>query len=109
MLDAVLQDDATHVVAGLPDVEGSVSLVRALAELRISGVASMGLALPEPGDLLGIGGPAELSSAALEAGEAVVAGPGGVVPRRGGGGGGGAGDAPPPRQAAPRGGAAPGR
>jgi hypothetical protein len=85
LLDAVLQDDATHVVAGLPDVEGSVSLVRALAELRISGVASMGLALPEPGDLLGIGGPAELSSAALEAGEAVVAGQVGLVPRRVGG------------------------
>src|SRR4051794_41194711 len=106
MLDAVLQDDATHVVAGLPDVEGSVSLVRALAELRISGVASMGLALPEPGDLLGIGGPAGLSSAALEAGEAVGAGHGGVVPRRGRGGGGWTAGGGPPRQRSRRGGGA---
>ena len=85
VLDAVLLDDATHVVAGLPDVSGSVPLARALAELRISGAASLGLALPEPGDPVGIGGPAEFSSAALESEEAVVAGEVGLVPRRVGG------------------------
>ncbi|HET8665791.1 MAG TPA: hypothetical protein VFM08_15850 [Nocardioides sp.] len=85
VIDAVLLDDATHVVAGLPDVEGSVPLARALAELRIAGVVSVGLALPEPGDPVGIGGPAEFSGAALEAGEAVVAGEVGLVPRRVGG------------------------
>ena len=85
VLDAVLHDDATHVVAGLPDLEGSVPLARALAELRIAGVASFGLALPRPGDPVGIGGPAELSTAALDAGEAVVAGRVGLVPRRVGG------------------------
>jgi hypothetical protein len=82
VLDAVLLDDATHVVAGLPDVDGSVSLARALAELRMSGVGSVGLALPEPGDPVGMGGPAGFSAAALEAGEAVVAGGTGLVPRR---------------------------
>jgi hypothetical protein len=82
VLDAVLGEDATHVVAGLPEIEGSVSLARALAELRITGVRSCGLALPEPGDPVGLGGPQELSTAALEAGEAVVAGPIGMVPRR---------------------------
>jgi hypothetical protein len=81
-LDAVLGDDATHVVAGLPDVEGSVPLARALAELRVGGVLGCGLALPEPGDPVGIGGPPELSAAALDAGEAVVAGRVGLVPRR---------------------------
>jgi hypothetical protein len=81
-LDAVMDGDARHVVAGLPGVEGSVPLSRALAELRIAGVVSCGLALPEPGDPVGIGGPTELSTAALEAGEAVVAGPVGLVPRR---------------------------
>jgi hypothetical protein len=85
VLDAVLLDDATHVVAGLPDVEGSVPLARALAELRISGVSSLGLALPQPGDPLGIGGPPVFSTAALEAEEAVVAGEVGLVPRRVGG------------------------
>jgi hypothetical protein len=81
-LDAVLAHDATHVVAGLPGVDGSVPLARALAELRIGGVQTCGLALPEPGDPVGIGGPRELSSAALEAGEAVIAGSVGLVPRR---------------------------
>ncbi len=82
VLDAVLLDDATHVVAGLPDVEGSVPLARALAELRIAGAGSLGLALPVPGDPVGIGGPAAFSTAALDAGEAVVAGGVGLVPRR---------------------------
>jgi hypothetical protein len=81
-LDAVLADDATHVVAGLPGVTGSVPLARALAELRLAGVDGCGLALPDPGDPVGIGGPRELSAAALDAGEAVVAGALGLVPRR---------------------------
>lgn len=85
VLDAVILDDATHVVAGLPGVDGAVPLARALAELRISGVVSAGLALPEPGDPVGIGGPADFSRAALDAGEAVVAGEIGLVPRRVGG------------------------
>jgi hypothetical protein len=81
-IDAVLFDDATHVVAGLNGTHGSVPLARALAELRTSGASTCGLALPEPGDPVGIGGPRELSAAALEAGEAVVAGAIGLVPRR---------------------------
>jgi hypothetical protein len=82
VLDAVLGDDATHVVAGLPGLAGSVSLGRALAEVRLGGAQGFGLALPEPGDPVGIGGPRELSTAALEAGEAVVAGPFALVPLR---------------------------
>lgn len=82
VVDAVLGDDATHVVAGLPGTDGSVSLVRALGELRAAGVTDLGLALPEPGDPVGVGGPADFSAAALEAGEAVVAGGFGLVPRR---------------------------
>jgi hypothetical protein len=85
VLDAVLGDDATHVVAGLPDVDGSAPLSRALAELRIGGAPSFGLALPVAGDPVGIGGPSEFSTAALETGEAVVAGGTGLVPRRVGG------------------------
>ena len=82
VLDAVLLDDATHVVAGLPEVDGSVPLARALAELRIAGATSLGLALPEPGDPVGIGGPPAFNTAALDAGEAVVAGGVGLVPHR---------------------------
>ena len=82
VLDAVLGNDATHVVAGLPGVDGSVPLSRALAELRLAGARSWGLALPGPGDPVGIGGPPEFSAAALDAGEAVVAADVGLVPRR---------------------------
>jgi hypothetical protein len=82
LLDAVLGEDATHVVAGLPGVEGPASLSRALAELRIAGVRSCGLALPVPGDPVGLGGPPNFSAAALESGEAVVADAAGLVPRR---------------------------
>jgi hypothetical protein len=82
VVDAVLGDDATHVVAGLPGTDGSVSLVRALGELRAASVDGIGLALPGPGDPVGIGGPAVFSAAALTAGEAVVAGEVGLVPRR---------------------------
>ena len=82
VLDAVLGDDATHVVAGLPDVEGSVSLSRDLAEIRLAATTPFGVALPEPAARVGLGGPAELNAAALEAGEAVVAGGVGLVPRR---------------------------
>jgi hypothetical protein len=74
VLDAVLGQDATHVVAGLPGVDGSVPLARALAEVRVAGARWFGLALPEPGDPVGLGGPHELNSAALESGEAVIAG-----------------------------------
>ena len=82
VVDAVLGDDATHVVAGLPGTDGSVSLVRALGELRAALVEGIGLAVPGPGDPVGIGGPAAFSAAALAAGEAVVAGEIGLVPRR---------------------------
>jgi hypothetical protein len=82
VVDAVLAEDATHVVAGLPGTDGPVPLTRALGELRAARAAGIGLALPEPGDPAGIGGPADFSAAAVEAGEAVVAGPVGLVPRR---------------------------
>lgn len=82
VLDAVLAGDATHVVGGLPGVDGPVPLARGLAEIRLAGTTSLGLALAAPGDLVGLGGPPALSSAALESGEAVVAGALGLVPRR---------------------------
>jgi hypothetical protein len=82
VIDAVLADDATHVVAGLPGTDGPVSLSRALAELRLAGATGVGLAAPAAGDPVGLGGPADLNAAALEAGEAAVSAGLGLVPRR---------------------------
>jgi hypothetical protein len=82
VLDAVLGDDATHVVEGLPGVAGPVSLARALAELRAARASGIGLALPAPGDPVGLGGPASFNAPALEAGEAVVSEGIGLVPHR---------------------------
>ena len=46
------------------------------------GAEHLGLAWPAEGDPAGLGGPAELNAAAFEAGEAVIAGAHGWVPRR---------------------------
>jgi hypothetical protein len=82
VLDAVLGEDATHAVAGLAGTDTGVPLARALAEIRIVGATAVGLALPAAGDPVGLGGPAALNAAALDAGEAAVAGPIALVPRR---------------------------
>lgn len=75
LADAVRGVDPRHLVAGLPGRE-----VVELHELPglVSGPVS--LALPVPGDPLGLGGPAEFNQAALAAGEAVVVGGTGLVP-----------------------------
>lgn len=89
VIDAVLGDDATHVVHGLPGNDGPVPLSRALAELRLAGATGVGLALPAPGDPVGLGGPPALNAAALDAGQAALSiGPAeglGLVPRQVGG------------------------
>jgi len=84
VLDAVIGEDATHAVAGLPGEDGTVTLLAALAALRIDGANGFGCAAPAPGDPVGLGGPAAFNAAALEAGEAVVvSGSGlGLVPSR---------------------------
>ncbi|MFC6285180.1 hypothetical protein ACFP3Q_03370 [Nocardioides sp. GCM10027113] len=86
LLDAVIGGDATHAVAGMPapDGEGTTTLLAGLAALRAAGASALGCAVPTPGDPVGLGGPREFNSAALEAGQAVVAtGTGlGLVPQR---------------------------
>lgn len=84
VVDAVVGRDATHVVAGLPGLAGTSSLVAGLAELRRLGASGVGLALPVEGDPVGLGGPVGFNAEALEAGEAVVAADAGwgLVPRR---------------------------
>ncbi len=55
-----------------PHLAGQVPLRSWLAELRPRGLTGLRLALPAPGDPLGLSGPAEFNQAAVEAGEGVV-------------------------------------
>ena len=66
-------DDPRHLVVGLDDV-------LELHELPSSLTGQVSLALPVPGDPVGLGGPASFNLAAMETGEAVVVGPVGLVP-----------------------------
>ena len=77
LLDAVLDGDVTHLVDGGP-------LLTALAGTRASGATGWGAAFPREGAAVGLGGPPAFNTAALEAGEAVVAigAESGLVPRR---------------------------
>jgi hypothetical protein len=58
-------------VLGLPAKGGLLELLTALAR---HGAPSLGVALPAPGDLIGLPGPATFNTAALEAGECVLVG-----------------------------------
>jgi hypothetical protein len=56
----------------LPDGSPPLSAALLLGELRRWGAVRSSLAMPVPGDLLGLGGPAAFNADALEVGEAVV-------------------------------------
>ena len=81
VVDATTADDAPHHAVGSPGLEGLdlVPLRELLVLWRRQG-GSPRLVLPAPGDVRGLPGPAGFRSAALEAGEAVVAGHLGAVP-----------------------------
>jgi hypothetical protein len=68
-------DDVLHRVTGLPGEpeEAPVGLTLALGRLRSLGASGLRVALPAPGHPLGLSGPPEFNSAALDAGEAVLA------------------------------------
>ncbi|GAA1609225.1 hypothetical protein GCM10009733_001800 [Nonomuraea maheshkhaliensis] len=69
-----LDEAADHVeAAGGPVVAGDVPLRKYLANLRGGGLREVRLALPAPGDPLGLSGPASFNSAAVDAGQAVIA------------------------------------
>ncbi len=70
--DAVVGSDAAHDVVGLPGRDESVPLILALGSLRAERATGAGLAMPVPGDALGLAGPPAFNAEALESGEAVV-------------------------------------
>jgi hypothetical protein len=72
-VDVVERLDGPHVVAGIPDETGDMPLRGGLATLRVSGLSALRLALPAPGDPLGLTGPPAFNTAAIEAEEAVLA------------------------------------
>lgn len=68
----ITDGDDPHRVVGLPGESGEVGLTLALGRLRALGVTGLRLALPAPGDPLGLPGPPAFNDAALEAGEAAI-------------------------------------
>lgn len=70
--DAIVGGDAAHHVAGLPDEPDAVPLIVALGRLRALGARGAGLAMPVPGDPLGLAGPPSFNAEALEQEEAVL-------------------------------------
>lgn len=68
---AVLGDDAAHDVVGL--LSDPLPLSAAWLELRRRGVRAAVVALPAPGDPVGLAGPADFNGDAVDAGEAVIA------------------------------------
>lgn len=70
--DAVVGSDAAQNVLGLPGERRPVPLILALGRLRSTGATGAGIALPVPGDPLGLAGPAEFNAEVIEAGEGVI-------------------------------------
>ncbi|MCF6475909.1 hypothetical protein FAF44_47365 [Nonomuraea sp. MG754425] len=69
-----LDEAADHVEAVCgPTVAGDVPLRKYLANLRSGGLRELRLALPAPGDPLGLSGPPGLNAAAVDAGQAAIA------------------------------------
>lgn len=69
---AVRDADPQHLVVGWPERSDAVPLLELPALVRRLGLRAISLALPVPGDPLGLAGPASFNADAVEAGEAVV-------------------------------------
>lgn len=86
VVDALEREHGPQVVTGLPGHADDQPLRHALGELRVGGLTAFRLALPIPGDPLGLTGPAAFNEAAVDAGEAALADlpetPLGLVPGR---------------------------
>lgn len=64
--------DAVHVVTALPSRIDAIPLALALGDLRERGATGAAVALPVPGDPVGLRGPAAFNAAAIDQGEAVL-------------------------------------
>ncbi|MGN6131419.1 MAG: hypothetical protein ACTHOK_13855 [Nocardioidaceae bacterium] len=86
--DAIVATDAAHDVLGLPGEAEPVPLIVALGRLRAEGAVAAGIALPVPGDLLGLAGPTDFNTEVVDVGEGVVLEGAdlGLVPHRAGAG-----------------------
>jgi hypothetical protein len=86
--DAIVGDDAAHDVVGLPETDGPQPLIVALGRLRGHGATGAGIALPAPGDPLGLAGPSAFNLEVVDVGEGVVLDGAdlGLVPHRAGAG-----------------------
>ena len=73
-------DHVLDVLAADTQLLEGGSALDLLTIARASGASYAGLALPVEGDPLGLGGPRDLNAAAMDAGQAVVAGTLGLVP-----------------------------
>src|SRR5690348_8935768 len=69
---AVRGGDPQHLVVGWPEHPEPLDLVHLPAAISTLREPSVRLALPAPGDPVGLAGPASFNAAAVEAGEAVV-------------------------------------
>lgn len=70
--EGVVGGDAAHHLTGLPDDREAVPMVLGLGRLRNLGATEGRLALPAPGDPLGLGGPISFNEQILETGEGCV-------------------------------------
>lgn len=70
--DAIVGADAAHDVMAIPGEPEPQPLILALGRLRAHGASGAGIALPVPGDPLGLAGPAPFNVEVLEAREGVV-------------------------------------
>lgn len=80
--DAIVGQDTAHHVQGLDAAPSP--LILALGLLRSAGAHAAGLALPSPGDPLGLAGPSAFNAEVVDAGEGVLLDGAdlGLVPRR---------------------------
>jgi hypothetical protein len=80
VVDEVTGDDAAHQVVGLPGLGADAVSLRDLLVSWRRGGEPVRVALPVPGDVRGLCGPAQFRSGALDAGEAAMSAGIGVVP-----------------------------
>ncbi len=70
--DSVREDDPQHLVIGWPGTGHPIPLLELPALVRGLADPAVALALPVPGDPLGLAGPAVFNADAVDAGEAVI-------------------------------------